>query len=126
MHSKNSFIFLLLLAVVIVCFIAAPVFSGNGKSDGYPWDADDTGDEVPGDIPTDDPDTTTSQSFVILLVNNPNPNPSLNNFIDGFSSYFVYFFMTTLFNHQPDDCFIITETERSLSEKAIKQSFSVQ
>jgi|GEM_PF-5324960 len=110
MHAKKFMLLLILLAFVITCFIAAPVFSGNG--DGYPWDADDTGTQ---DDPIDDkPDTTTTQ--VIITSNYVDPGDP--DFIDGVTSQILFFIMSSFYFYQPDTYIIMTETEGSNSEQA--------
>ncbi|MBN1213200.1 MAG: hypothetical protein JXA92_11555 [candidate division Zixibacteria bacterium] len=114
MHAKKFMLLMILLAFVITCFIAAPVFSGNGSSDGYPWDADDTGTH---DDPNDDkPDTTTSSQ--VIMSSSFVVNPDSPDLIDGIASQILFFIMNSVYYYQPDTYYIMSEAEGSNNEQA--------
>ena len=121
MHAKKFMMLLILLAFVITCFITSPVFSGNGSSDGYPWDADDTGTH---DDPVDGiPDTTTTH---VVLTNNFVDNPVDPDLIDGVSSQILFFIVSSFYFYQPDTYIIMTEAEGSNNEQSAAVNISAK
>ena len=102
---------MILLAFVITCFVASPVFSGNGSNDGYPWDADDTGTH--DDSNDGSTDTTTSQA--IMTFNSVGSDDA--SIIDGIASQILFTIFNSFDFYQPETFYIVSETEGSNSEQ---------
>ena len=111
MHAKKFILLMILLAFVITCFVASPVFSGNGSNDGYPWDADDTGThDGSNDGGTD---TTTSQ--VVMTFNSTGTDGA--SIIDGIASQILFSIFNSFDFYHPEIFYVVNQTEGSNSEQ---------
>jgi len=109
---------LLMLAFVMICFVAVPVFSGD--TDGHPWDADDT--DPKDDLDIDDPINTDTTITEVFGNNSISDEPEGVIFFEDVLSHVVFFIVNTIYNYQPETYYIISTSDGNSSEQMATQS----